>query len=160
MAVSIKWCCNQKSGIKIDSPNDNLAQSYINMAENAIGTMNREKTLNPQFSISACYYSMYYSLYAVLMKIGIKSEIHKCTLEFMKKFLKNFYSDEEIKTISKAFDVRDATQYYADRIIDKKDVDFIMMQAPFFLNKSKSVLAKLNESDINKIREELGKICK
>jgi uncharacterized protein (UPF0332 family) len=158
--ASIKWCCNQKSGIKIDSPNDNLVKSYLSMAENAIGTMNREKTLNPQFSISACYYSMYYSLYAVLMKIGVKSEIHQCTIEFMKQFLKDFYSQEEMKTIRTAFEVRDKTQYYADRIIDKKDVDFIMFQSPIFLNKSKSVLAKLNEKDVKRIREELGKVCK
>ena len=160
MAVSIKWCCNQKSGIKIDSPNDNLAQSYMSMAENAIGTMNREKSLNLQFSISACYYSMYYSLYAVLMKIGIKSEIHQCTIEFMKQFLKGFYSEEDVKTIKKAFDVRDTAQYYADRMIDKNDIDFIIARAPLFINKSKSVLAKINEKDINRINAELEEFCK
>jgi uncharacterized protein (UPF0332 family) len=158
--ASIKWCCNQKSGIKIDSPNDNLVHSFMNMAENAIGTMNREKTLNPQFSISACYYSMYYSLYAVLMKIGVKSEIHQCTLEFMKQFLKDFYSQEEIKTIREAFDIRDTTQYYADRIANQDDVKFIMSQAPLFLNKSKAVLTKLNENDIKRIRDDLEKFCK
>ncbi|MEK6892795.1 MAG: HEPN domain-containing protein [Nanoarchaeota archaeon] len=158
--VSIKWCCNQRSGIKIDSPNDNLVQSFINMAENAIGTMNREKTLNPQFSISACYYSMYYSLYAVLIKIGVKSEIHQCTLEFMKQFLMDFYSQEEIKIIRKAFDVRDTTQYYANSVVNQDDVNFIMSRAPLFLNKSKAVLSKLNENDMKRIRTELSKICK
>ncbi len=156
MAVSIKWCCNKESGIKIDHPNDNLVRSYLNMAENAIGTMNREKTLNSQFSISACYYSMYYSLYAVLMKIGIKSEIHQCTIEFMKQFLKEFYSEEEVKIIKKAFDIRDTTQYYADRIIKQDDVNYIMLQAPLFLNKSKAVLAKINENHIKDIREKLS----
>jgi len=159
MAVNIQWCCKQKSGIKLDSSNDNLVKSYLIMAENAIGTMNRERNLNLQFSISACYYSMYYSLYAVLMKIGVKSEIHKCTLEFMKQFLKGFYSQEDITTIRKAFDVRDTTQYYADRVIDKTDIDFIMSQAQYFLNKSRSILVKINENDIKKIREELSLIC-
>ena len=54
--LSIKWCCKQKDGIKLISPNDNLSKGYIIMAENAIGTMNRERNLNQQFSISACYY--------------------------------------------------------------------------------------------------------
>src|SRR4030042_4863469 len=112
MAVNLKWCCNKKEGIKLIEQNDNLSIGYIKMAENAIGTMNREKSLNMQFAISACYYSMYYSLYSILMKIGVKCEIHACTLEFMKKFLLNFYSKEDYKITSKAFDVRNATQYY------------------------------------------------
>jgi len=81
--ASIKWCCKQKDGIRLIEPNDNLAESYMKMAEEAPGTMNREKNYNLNFAISACYYSMYYSLYSILMKIGVKCEIHSCTLEFI-----------------------------------------------------------------------------
>ncbi|MBS3091894.1 hypothetical protein J4466_00590 [Candidatus Pacearchaeota archaeon] len=153
--VSFKWCCRQKEGIKLIDSNDNLSQGYIKMAENAIGTMNREKNLNLQFGISACYYSMYYSLYAVLMKIGIKCEIHTCTLEFMKQLLQDFYSKEDFKLINKAFASRDISQYYVDKIVPKEDINFIMLNAPYFLNKSKEILSSLNEKDINGIR---GKI--
>ena len=132
--VSLKWCFKQKDGIKVVESNDNLSQSYIKMAENAIGTMNREKEYNLQFAISACYYSMYYSLYAILMKIGIKCEIHSCTLEFMEKFLNGFYSVEDIKIIKKAFNLRITAQYYADKIIDKGDVNEITEKAPLFFN--------------------------
>ncbi|MFH1317027.1 MAG: hypothetical protein ABII01_05910 [Candidatus Woesearchaeota archaeon] len=77
--VTIKWCCKQKQGIRIVEANDNLADSYIKMAGDATGTMNREKKHNMVFAVSACYYSMYYSLYAVLRKIGVKCE--KCPLK-------------------------------------------------------------------------------
>lgn len=160
MAVSIKWCCKQSNGIKIDIPNDNLAGSYIKMAENAIGTMNRERSYNRQFAISACYYSMYYSLYAVLMKIGIKCEIHSCTLEFMKKLLKDFYSTDDMKKINKAFEARDKAQYYINKIVTKEEEEFIMAQAPLFLSKSKDILEKINENDIQKIRDNLRDIVK
>lgn len=80
MGVNLKWCCNKREGIRLIEPNDSLSLGYIQMAENAIGTMIREKNLNMQFAISACYYSMYYSLYSILMKIGVKCEIHTCTL--------------------------------------------------------------------------------
>ena len=93
------------------------------------------------------------------MKIGIKSEIHQCTPEFMKQYLKDFYSQEEIKIIRKAFDVRDITQYYADKVVGQEDINFIMFHAPIFLNKSKGVLAKLNENDVKRIRTALSKIC-
>lgn len=153
--VTIKWCCEQKDGIKIIEPNENLADSYIKMAESALGTMSREREFNSLFAVSACYYSMYYSLYAVLMRIGIKCEIHSCTLEIMKFALSGFYSEEDIKTIKKAFDARNIVQYYADKIVEKETKELIMAQAPFFVNKSKGILSKLNEKEINQIRRKL-----
>jgi uncharacterized protein (UPF0332 family) len=125
------------------------------MAENAIGTMNREKNLNLQFAISACYYSMYYSLYSVLMKVGVKCEIHTCTLEFMKVLLSNFYSEEDCKIIATAFSVRNTSQYYVDKIVDRSEVDFIFSKAQYFLAKSKEILSRINEKDISQIRKEI-----
>ena len=153
--VSLKWCCKQKDGIKLIEPNDNLAQGYIKMAEDSLGTMNRERKYNLMFAISACYYSMYYSLYSVCMKIGIKCEIHSCTIEFMKKILDNFYSKEDVKIIRKAFDARNIAQYYVNKIVQKEDSDFIIVNAPLFLNKSKEILSKINEKDIKELREGL-----
>jgi uncharacterized protein (UPF0332 family) len=156
--VNLNWCCRQKNGIKLVEPSENLSRGYVEMAEKAIGTMNREKNMNMQFAISACYYSMYYSLYSVLMKIGIKCEIHSCTLEIMKTLLKDFYSTEDFRVISKAFDVRNTSQYYVDKIISREDIDFIMRSAPLFLNRSKGILAKINEADIRKIKENIKKM--
>ena len=44
--VSLKWCCKQKDGIKLIEPSDNLSLSYMQMADNALGTMNRERKYN------------------------------------------------------------------------------------------------------------------
>ncbi len=156
--ASLKWCCSQKDGIKLIEQNDNLSKGYTKMAEGALGTMNREKGLNRTFAISACYYSMYYSLYAVLMKIGIKCEIHSCSIEFMKQGLKEFYSKEDVKIIEKAFDCRNISQYYVDKIVSEADFNFIISKAISFVNKSKEVLAKINERDIRKIREEINNL--
>ena len=156
--ADISWCCRQKDGIKLAEPNDNLVKGYLRMAEDALGTMNREKDYSLRFSISACYYSMYYSLYAILMRIGIKCEIHSCTLKFMEEFLSEFYSKEDIELINKAFDCRNTIQYYVDRVVKKADSDFIILKAPFFHSKSKEILAKLNENQIRKIREGISRI--
>ncbi len=158
MAVNLKWCFSKKEGLGLIEPNDNLSSGYIQMAENAIGTMIREKNLNLQFAISACYYSMYYSLYSILMKIGIKCKIHTCTLEFMKKILSNYYSNEDCKLIEKAFDARNTSQYYVDKIFSKETTDFIFSKAQHFLNKSKDILSKLNEKDILKIRKQIEEV--
>lgn len=156
--VSLKWCCKQKEGIKLITPNDNLAKGYLKMAEDSLGTMNRERKYNSMFAISACYYSMYYSLYSVLMKIGIKCEIHSCTIEFMKKMLDKFYAIEDFKIIKKAFNSRNIAQYYVDRIVPKDDSSYIVEKAPIFFNKSKEILAKISENDIENIRNKLNEI--
>lgn len=157
--VSLKWCCKQKDGIKLIETNDNLVIGYLKMAENSLGTMNRERKYNLTFAISACYYSMYYSLYAVCMKIGIKCEIHSCTIEIMKTTLTEFYSKEDLKNIKKAFDARNIAQYYVDKIVLKEDSDYIMEKAPLFINKSKEILAKINEKDILEIKEKIMSFC-
>ncbi len=153
--VSLKWCCKQKDGIKLIEPSDNLSLSYMQMADNALGTMNRERNYNITFAISAGYYSMYYSLYSVLMKLGVKCEIHSCTLEFMKVLLSNFYTKEDFKIISKAFDLRNIAQYYVDKAIDTQEVNRVMAQAPLFVNISKDILSRMNEGDVKKIRNNL-----
>ena len=153
--VNLKWCCGQKDGIKLIETNDNLAKSYLKMAEDSLGTMNRERKYNLAFAISACYYSMYYSLYAVCMRFGVKCEIHSCTIEFMKKALIEYYSKEDIKIIKKAFDARNIAQYYVDKIVLKEDSDYIMEKAPLWRNKSKEILAKINEKDVKEIREKI-----
>ena len=158
--VSLKWCCKQKEGIRLIDPNENLSKSYMKMGENALGTMNREKNYNIVFAISAGYYSMYYSLYSVLMKIGVKCEIHSCTLKFMKEALGEIYSQEYIKTISKAFDLRNIAQYYVDKVINIKDSEFIFAQAPLFVNISKEILYKINEKDIGMLRKKFQELIK
>ena len=155
MVVNLKWCCSKKEGIRLIESNENLSLGYMQMAENAIGTMNREKNLNIQFAISACYYSMYYSLYSILMKIGVKCEIHSCTLEFMKELLMDFYLKEDHKIILKAFNTRNTSQYYVDKIIPREDIDFIFSKTTPFLSKSKEILSKINEKEILKIRKEI-----
>jgi hypothetical protein len=39
--VSINWCCKQEKGIKEVNASDNLAQSYLKMAEDALGDINK-----------------------------------------------------------------------------------------------------------------------
>jgi len=158
--VSLKWCCKQKDGIKIINPSENLSNSYIKMSENALGTMNRERGYNLVFAIPAGYYSMYYALYSVLMKIGVKCEIHSCTLKFMEEVLEELYSKEEIKTISKAFDLRNIAQYYVDKVINAKDIEFIFTQAPLFVNISKEILYKMNEQDVAVLRKKFEELMK
>ena len=155
--VTINWCLKQSKGIKLVEPNENLAKTYIEMAKDSLNAMNNEKGKSLRWTITPCYYSMYYSLCAILTKIGIKCEIHTCSLEFMKRFLLDFYNKEDLDTITKAFDLRNTIQYYAEKIIDKEESNEIILKAPLFFNKSQDILSRINQNDIDKIRNRLEK---
>jgi uncharacterized protein (UPF0332 family) len=73
----------------------------------------------------------------------------------MKKFLLDIYSREDLNIIQKAFNLRNISQYYVDKIIDEKEVDFIISMAPIFFNKTKEVLNKMNNNIINDIKDKL-----
>ncbi len=153
--VSTNWCLKQKKGIKLIDPNENISESYIKLAENSIGTMNREKDKNMVFSVSAGYYSMYYSIYSIMMKIGIKCEIHQCSINFMEKFLYEFYSKRQINQINSAFKLRNLVQYYVDKVIDKNEINNLVKNVPEFVEHSKTVLSSINQAKIFELRKKL-----
>ena len=75
----------------------------------------------------------------------------------MKELLTGSYTKEDFKVISKVFDLRNIAQYYVDKVIDTKESDFIMDKAPLFVNTSKDILSKISETDVERIRNSLGK---
>ena len=150
--VSIKWCWKQLKGFKLINPNMNLAKSYLKLADASIGTMNRERDKNLVFSISAGYYSIYYSLYSILMSLGIKCEIHQCTIKFCERFLNEFFTKQDFKIINHAFKLRNVAQYHIDEIIDSKEINQLVKNVPCLVIKSKDVLISLNENHIKEIR--------
>ena len=155
--VSVDWCCRQEKGIRLVEPSQNISQGYISLAESSIGTMNRERDKNIVFSISAGYYSMYYSLCSVLIALGIKCEIHKCTIKFAEEFLRDFYNKEDIKTIYEAFSLRNSAQYYVNKILNEQEILNLIKKSPIFVAKSMSILSSLNEKKIEEARNRLKK---
>ena len=120
--VSIKWCIKQKNGIELVEPNQNMCTSYEAMAKESITIIDNVKQ-SKILTTTTTYYIFYYSLYSLMMRIGIKCEIHSCSLEFMKRCLEEFYSPLDIKRIESAFSARIDLQYYANRPVDAAVVD-------------------------------------
>ena len=151
----IKWCLNKKEGISLIEPNSNLSEAYMKKAEEALASM-RINTIK-DWKISTAYYSMYFSLYSILMKIGIKCEIHSCTVEFAKVFLSKYFSESDLDLLSDSLKARIDSQYYVDRTVPDKQYNKMVQEAPNFLIKCKEILLKLPEKEIKKIRESLQK---
>ncbi|MEK6840986.1 MAG: HEPN domain-containing protein [Nanoarchaeota archaeon] len=147
----LKWCAGKKEGLKLIESNSNLAEAYIKKAEEALESM-RINTIK-DWKISTAYYTIYFSIYALLTKIGIKCEIHSCTIEFAKQFLKEYFSKEELDFVEDSLKARIDSQYYVDKTVPDAQYNQMIKQAPIFLVKCKSILFRLNEKKINEIRK-------
>ena len=148
----IKWCAGKKEGLSLIEPNSNLAESYTKKAEEALESM--RVNVIKDWKISTAYYTLYFSLYSILTKIGIKCEIHSCTIEFAKRFLGEFFSEEELDFTEDSLKARIDSQYYVDRTVPDEQYNKMIKKAPEFLVKCKSILIRLNEKKINEIRKE------
>jgi len=152
----IKWCVGKKGGLSLIESNSNLAEAYIKKSEEALESM--RVNIIKDWRISTAYYTLYFSLYSILTKIGIKCEIHSCTIEFARRFLKDYFNDEELDFIEDSLKARIDSQYYIDRTVSDEQYNKMIMKAPEFLVKCKSILIKLNEKKVNEIREDYWKV--
>lgn len=141
----IEWCCLQKDGIKIIEPNEAIGKNYLNDADSDFNDMQKASL---KWKNIVGYYACYNSFYAILQKIGLKCEIHDCSLELF-KFIKGF-SEKQIKLITFLKSNRIGVQYYLQKpkeINEKEIADFILT--------CKHVFASLSYDDIQEIRGEM-----
>ena len=150
----IKWCMQIKDGIQLIEPNGNVANGYILKAEESLEVMHKAKG-SKDWSVSTAYYTMYFSLYSILMKIGIKCEIHACTIEFMKRFLASYFTTAECKFMAQSLQARVDTQYYVDRKVKDAFINEMIATAPKFLVKCKEIIANIKEPETNAIRKQI-----
>jgi uncharacterized protein (UPF0332 family) len=148
---TIEWCIKQNKGIQLVEPNENLRNGYLLKAEEALDTIRTSKSRDWQ--ITAAYYTIYHSIYSLLMKIGIKCEIHSCTIKFSKTFLNKYLSNSDFQLIDKAFTVRIDSQYYINRKVPDDNYNYIIKNSPNFLVKCKNIV--LNQTVINNIRTKI-----
>jgi len=150
----IKWCMQQKKGIELVEPSDNLREAYLIKAEDALDTLKTSKSRDWQ--LTTAYYTLYNGLYSLLMKIGIKCEIHSCTIEFTKRFLKDHFSSQDFELIDKAFSARIDSQYYVNRQVPDQNYDLIMKKTPAFLVKCKNIV--IDQKEIIEIRARISSV--
>ena len=139
--VTISWCKKQNKGIELIEPNDNLCDAYIKEANDTL----KEIQEGAKWSTIMGYYACYNALYALLMKAGIKCEIHDCTIELMK--LMPDFSDEDYNFLVLLKVKRIDVQYYLKRIV----LDDLVGVKKFVLKCDEM----RNKIDINKLRREI-----
>jgi len=143
----LKWCLRQKKGIRIIEPNALIASDYLKKSD---GSLQMMSTVNAEeWRIVGAYYACYESLYALLMKAGIKSEIHDCSIALMSFF---GFDGKDIDFMKKLKQKRIDAQYYLKKVTLSEEntvKDFVL--------KCKEII---HSSDFNLIRENILKELK
>ena len=147
----IKWCMKLNNGIEIIEPNDNLCDTYIKKAENALKAALALKG-NKEWEISSSYYAMYFALYAVMMKIGVKCENHTCSILTVTLLL----GDEKTRTINLHKDKRIDAQYYM-KLDQELKVRTMLREAKIFVSNFDEIISRLTESEIKGYRGTISK---
>ena len=150
----IKWCMQQKKGMELVEPSDNLREAYLIKADEALEVL--RATDIRDWQLTTAYYAIYHGIYSLLMKIGIKCEIHSCTIEFTKRFLKNHFTPDDFELIDKALSARIDSQYYVNREVPDQNYDLIMKKTPAFLVKCKNIV--LEQKEIIEIRARISSV--
>jgi len=150
MMNKIKWCVGKKEGLSLIEPNVNLAGAYLKKAEDALNSIHLNVVRD--WKISTAYYSVYFSLYAILMKLGVKCEIHSCTVAFAKRFLGDYFDVDDFLFIEDSLKARVDSQYYVDRTVPDLQFNRMIEKSPEFFVKCKGIIVKLNEKKINELR--------
>ncbi|MBI2452112.1 hypothetical protein HYV50_03480 [Candidatus Pacearchaeota archaeon] len=149
----ISWCKKQKDGIKIQEPNDNLSQEYYKNAEESLKVLKSiRETQSNMWLATTKYYIEYFAAYSVLMKIGIKCEIHDCTITLI-NFLENEGIIEEgtTKMLEKDKELRIDNQYY----LKNKQVNIDFDKLSNFLLSIRKSLDQLDKNKIEELREKI-----
>jgi len=120
----LTWCFKQKRGIRLIAPNPNLTKVYLKKAISALNTMTAALQIKEiDWTATTAYYARYFALYALLMKLGVKSEIHDCTINVAKLLSNNgILNSSLIDDIAKAKQTRIDTQYYVAKELNQTDV--------------------------------------
>jgi len=93
----INWCKNQERGIRLIDPNDNLSEEYMRNAEESLNVLRSIKETKSNMRLATTkYYIEYFAACSVLMKLGIKCEIHDCTISLIEFLEKKYYQTRHI----------------------------------------------------------------
>ena len=152
----ISWCKSQNRGIKLIEPNNNLSEEYYQNAEESLKVLRSiYATKSNMWLATTKYYIEYFAVYSVLMKMGIKSEIHDCTIsiaEFLEK--EKVVKFGVAKMLEKDKELRIDNQYYLKNI----PVNINFEELSEFMISVKDSLSKLDNDKISELREKVSRI--
>jgi uncharacterized protein (UPF0332 family) len=109
--------------------------------------------------LTTAYYARYFALYALLMKLGIKSEIHDCTIAVARLLAKNQILTPNLVTdITQAKQTRIDTQYYITKELKQEEIRKNVESARKFVLEIQKSIEEVSAQQTRNIRNKLKNI--
>jgi len=151
----LSWCLD-KDQIEFDSPNEMLAEDYLDKAREALEVADLlEENSYYDWTVTASYYARYFALTALLRRCGFNVENHACAIaifEFV--FVESGELDEKLlDSIKKSKRNRVEKQYGITRTTDtmaekqrKEAIDFVTEATGYLEGISQNIIEEAKES--------------
>jgi len=109
--------------------------------------------------LTTAYYARYFALYALLMKLGIKSEIHDCSIATARLLAKNKIITPNLVTdIAQAKQTRIDTQYYVTKELRQEEIRRSVESARKFVLEIQKAIEEVSAEQTDNIRNKLRNI--
>ncbi|MFP4045880.1 MAG: HEPN domain-containing protein [Candidatus Aenigmatarchaeota archaeon] len=151
--AKLDWCKRQKHGIKKVEPSENIAEEYIENAEESLRVLKKIRESESKVWLATTkYYIEYFALYALMMRIGLKSEIHDCSIEIANWLHDHGILPEEIVgELEDSKELRIENQYY----LKNKDVEIDPDELRDFILRMREIKDSLSKNDVSRIRSKI-----
>ncbi|MBU4351600.1 MAG: hypothetical protein KKA65_02395 [Nanoarchaeota archaeon] len=149
----INWCGKINNGIKLVQPSEVISEEYMRRSRESFEILRCiQKTLSMMWLATTKYYTRYFAIYAIMRKLGIKSEIHNCTIavaEFLEK--ENILKQGVTDKLKKDKELRIENQYY----LKENPVNIDLEELSEFFIQINQTLKSLTKNKIKEIRDKL-----
>ena len=143
----LKWCAEKDKGIKRVEPSENLVRAYLEKSRTAIKSMELNANAGiTEWAVSASYYARYFAVYALMSKIGVKCEIHDCTITLFAHLFGDSVPRQFIKELKQSKDDRVDLQYYPKEV--KINTEQLISQTKAFVLRIEEIIDGLNTEKI------------
>jgi uncharacterized protein (UPF0332 family) len=135
-------------------PSENLVKAYLQKSRNAVKSMevNAQAGL-VEWSVSASYYAKYFAVYSLLTKIGIKCEIHDCTITLFEYLFGDIITKEMLTDLRNSKENRVEAQYYTQEI--RVELEQEIKKTKQFVLEIEKVIDGLNPEKISRLQSNL-----
>ncbi|KEQ55978.1 HEPN domain-containing protein [Marine Group I thaumarchaeote SCGC AAA799-E16] len=155
----LQWCARQNKGIKIATQSKNLQNAYLKKSQTALQSMqvNAREGID-EWAISASYYAKYFAIYALFSQLGIKCEIHDCTIALFGYLFGNDISQPLLEDLRQAKEDRIDVQYYNAEI--SIDLQEMISKTKEFVIVVEEIIDGLNQQRIDELRQKTKEALK